>query len=797
MLSRTFTICLLAGLVAVPVFTGPTSAGGPKEAVERADSTTFAGFDTVRLLASFGEPRRAYELYSWSNQNGVDDPERLRLEIRLLTEMGMYRRADSLLATLDPLGDDEEVFAFYLRRGYLNLLDGRFERALDMLSRTDSIPGYGLTFYRDFVRLRANLELGRPEQAVAAGERGVGGGVPEPLSPQFELALVEALRRASRPRDALDVVARLKRGAHRSDQVAPLLELDYELYVQDGDLAAARQTAAKLADAYQTSDEAERVSLDLSDRVTYGDMGNSELLAHAGVMTVHGRYRDARSILKMLDRRKLSGRQREQRSIVKAQYYYETGDYQRAAALARPRFTDKANRRASVLILARSYRRAGDRKKAADVYRQFARLYPNQVKASEALYVAAGLYERAGDDAKAQEALYVLRKSYPSSYYGKMAAYRGARYFFEVRNYDRSVAILERAVKRSRYTDAAAMYYLADTYGKLGRNDDKVLLLKSLREFNPQSFYLSWRVPRTFRRPATSSTGSIVLDGDHGLVAFLAGVSLRKEIARRSIIAAVSRGDTPADFGPEAATCLNRGRWFLEVGFRDWGEAELAQASKRCFDSPAALLALGEVYDRFGLPWHSIRLYQRVKDSMQWQMRREYADQFAYLMYPIPYPVQVLENAAQYDLPPHLVYAMIREESRFDRKAVSRVGALGLMQLMPETGRYVARELEMPQLTEEGLLDPEVNLAFGIWYASSLLDRSGGNYLRMLSAYNAGPSNAKRWFARAGSEADPIEVVDRIDYKETRRYVQRIVESANVYHRLYFDAGAAPSGSSR
>jgi soluble lytic murein transglycosylase len=164
-------------------------------------------------------------------------------------------------------------------------------------------------------------------------------------------------------------------------------------------------------------------------------------------------------------------------------------------------------------------------------------------------------------------------------------------------------------------------------------------------------------------------------------------------------------------------------------------------------------------------------------------------------MYPVPYPVQVLEHAARYDLPPHLVYAMIREESRFDRNAVSRAGAVGLMQLMPETGRYVARELEIPNWGDESLLDPEINLAFGVWYASSLMGVSGEDYLRMLAAYNAGPANAKRWFGGKSRSDNVVDVVDGIDFKETRLYVQRIVESANVYHRLYFDDDSATSRS--
>jgi soluble lytic murein transglycosylase len=795
MWSRTLASFLITAVLLSPVPIGSTAAADGVGAVLVPDPMAFSVLNGARLLASFGEPRAAHDLAPPLDPANPADADRLRFEVRVLTEMGSYARADSLLAFLEPVGDPDEEFRFYFLRGTLNLLAGRYHRALELLALTDAVSANGLTAYRDFVRLQTNLALDRPGDAVGAGALAMRGEVPAPLSPEFELKLVEALQLERRPDEALEVVGRLKRRVRRSQEMATLLELDYRLYLQSDDLTSAQRTATKLAHSYSRTGEAERTSVDVCQKVPSQDMGSGELLAHAKVMIVHGHYRDARAILRVLDGRQLNRWRREERSILKAQYYYRTGDYRRAAALAKPRFSDRAHRRTSMLILARSQRRMGNQKKAADVYSYFARVYPNDRKAAEALYVAASLYERTGDQRRAQETFYELRKSYPSSYFGKMASYRGADYYFRVRDYDRSVAILQRALKRSRRTDETALYYLARTYGKLGRDDDKDILIEELKNLDPHSFYLSSDVERHFRRPPTTSTGAVAMDGKTGLIAFLAGAAVRKDAARRTLLDVLDPDGRSREIDPQTADCLRRGRWFLEVGFRDWGERELALAGRRCFESPAALLALGEVYDHHGLPWHSIKLYQRVKDSMHWETRREYGEEFGYLMYPVPYPVQVLENAAQYDLPPHLVYAMIREESRFDRNAVSRVGALGLMQLMPETGRYVARELEMPQLTEEGLLDPEVNLAFGIWYASSLYDRSGDDYLWMLAAYNAGPANAKRWFGRRRSGADTIEIVDRIDFKETRRYVQRIVESANVYHTLYFNA--APTGSGR
>jgi soluble lytic murein transglycosylase len=137
---------------------------------------------------------------------------------------------------------------------------------------------------------------------------------------------------------------------------------------------------------------------------------------------------------------------------------------------------------------------------------------------------------------------------------------------------------------------------------------------------------------------------------------------------------------------------------------------------------------------------------------------------------------------------PHLIYAMMRQESRFDDKAVSSAGAVGLMQLMPATGEQVADELGFPDGAPMNLLAPQINLTFGIWYASNLLERTAGDELMMLASYNAGYGNAKRWFGVQHSKEPVIEKVENVDYNETRSYIKNIVESARVYHAFYFDS---------
>jgi soluble lytic murein transglycosylase len=214
----------------------------------------------------------------------------------------------------------------------------------------------------------------------------------------------------------------------------------------------------------------------------------------------------------------------------------------------------------------------------------------------------------------------------------------------------------------------------------------------------------------------------------------------------------------------------------------------MAESSLR--SSKYLIFELAMLYDHYGLTWNSMRWCQFVWDSIHGEERRKLSRAFSLLLHPLPFPVQVFENCARQGLPPHLVYAMIRAESGFDKTAVSRAGAIGLMQLMPGTGRDVARRLDLPDDFGEDLFSPEVNLAFGIWYASFLFSKCGENPFMMLAAYNAGLSNARRWFRNQQQQTVP-RVVDGITYKETRNYVKKIIESSHVYHDLYFDSDAS------
>ncbi|HVR69517.1 MAG TPA: transglycosylase SLT domain-containing protein, partial [Vicinamibacteria bacterium] len=154
------------------------------------------------------------------------------------------------------------------------------------------------------------------------------------------------------------------------------------------------------------------------------------------------------------------------------------------------------------------------------------------------------------------------------------------------------------------------------------------------------------------------------------------------------------------------------------------------------------------------------------------------------ILYPVQYEELLVEAARRERLDPALLAGLIWQESTFDPRAVSSAGARGLMQILPSTGRSLARALGVPYRGESTLFDPETALRLGTRYFRRMLDAFGGRVERALAAYNAGPGRVGVW-ASARPEATAEEFIESIPYPETRGYVMGILAHREHYRRLY------------
>jgi soluble lytic murein transglycosylase len=147
------------------------------------------------------------------------------------------------------------------------------------------------------------------------------------------------------------------------------------------------------------------------------------------------------------------------------------------------------------------------------------------------------------------------------------------------------------------------------------------------------------------------------------------------------------------------------------------------------------------------------------------------------------YPITILPPGGKIEAP--LVLAMTRQESAFDRGAVSGAGALGLMQLMPATAKKIAKILHLPFSPKRLTADHAYNVTIGRAYLGSLVDDYSGSYVLAVAAYNAGPSRVHQWIQDHGDprqqSVDVVDWVERIPFTETRNYVQRVLENLQIY----------------
>ena len=147
---------------------------------------------------------------------------------------------------------------------------------------------------------------------------------------------------------------------------------------------------------------------------------------------------------------------------------------------------------------------------------------------------------------------------------------------------------------------------------------------------------------------------------------------------------------------------------------------------------------------------------------------------YARIRYPLRYETIVRTHARNYGLDAALLAAVIYQESKFDADARSASGAVGLMQLLPDTARGIAIRTGGTRFRVDDLYDPDINVRYGCWYLHHLLEKYADEETA-LAAYNAGQDNVDRWLRRG------VEV----QFAETRHYVSRVEELKRIYRRTY------------
>jgi len=193
-----------------------------------------------------------------------------------------------------------------------------------------------------------------------------------------------------------------------------------------------------------------------------------------------------------------------------------------------------------------------------------------------------------------------------------------------------------------------------------------------------------------------------------------------------------------------------------------------------------------------------LRLAEMAKTSMNFAMLADMAESFGRIDLAISvakhavdagmplmvhgYPITAVPSGGTSERP--LLFAIVRQESGFAPDAVSRVGARGLMQLMPATAASIANKMQVP-FSPERLIDGAYNILLGRSYLETLIEDFGGSYALAIAAYNAGPGRVRQWLHEFGDprgrDIDMVDWIELIPFTETRNYVQRVLENLQIY----------------
>ena len=237
---------------------------------------------------------------------------------------------------------------------------------------------------------------------------------------------------------------------------------------------------------------------------------------------------------------------------------------------------------------------------------------------------------------------------------------------------------------------------------------------------------------------------------------------------------------SPGD-AAEAAAALRRLAALDAAGMKDEWAQELEWQRRRLDRRPAALLALAEGLRDAGHTVEGIRLGRALLERRggEWDAR------LLRVVFPFPFRELLAAEAERAKVDPYLLAALVRQESSFNPRARSWVGATGLSQIMPATGAWLAPGAGVANFDASLLAVPEINLRMGARYLRDQLRRYGGKRDLALAAYNAGPSRADRWRRELGYGGDPDAFRERIPFAETREYVQVVLRNSVIYRRLY------------
>ena len=418
----------------------------------------------------------------------------------------------------------------------------------------------------------------------------------------------------------------------------------------------------------------------------------------------------------------------------------------------------------------------GDISGAITGYREFANAYADDERAPEALSRAATLLSRQGDAEGMLKQQLDLGRRYPASEQAHDALFAAGWSLFRANRLEEARAAWD--TLRQNTTGAAsaqAAFWAARAADP--KSVDYTSRLDAAIDAAPDSYYGMRAAELLDKLPA----------GTLPIGAPISGASWRVAedwIATWSGVPAFHLEER--GYPPEliANATVQRALALQDVALQPESIAEWNTARAAWSNDPVKLYLLARLAYDHGVPYIALNVAEDLADHSPEHSAAKVPEALRRLIFPTPYADLIQEQADQRALDPLALYAMFRQESRFNPGAHSGAGALGMAQVMPTTADGIAQNLQVPDFQEADLFRPAVGVRFGAFYLARQLDALHGSLPGALAAYNGGPGNAQRW-AGGDSVADQDLFIEGIDYDETRSYVKLVIGYYGAYRRLY------------
>jgi soluble lytic murein transglycosylase len=458
--------------------------------------------------------------------------------------------------------------------------------------------------------------------------------------------------------------------------------------------------------------------------------------------------------------------------------------------------------------LGRAYEQKGDPTRAANEYRELQIRLPQTEMAQEAIWRVAIIIRNAGQGEAAATQFGFVAAAYPAGRYAETALYNQADLIMKIGGPDAALPLVNAFADKypaSGLRNEIAFTLYEALQSKGNKDAARNLLQKVATSTNDDYFAIHAAELMSGQNPMNAPRSNPV---SHPAVYDPVQFAKQSEKDRKTMedwlltwaAPAAKSGTTPttnATPGSALTTAqqniqndaqLRRIAELRKLDRLTQAEREATEAIDRYGQKPLELYLTtlylnqqGDYYNSLLAAKDLLALYRAQKPGAGLRATPLLMQK---LIYPLDYQNLVLEYSKRNDLDPLLFLALMRQESAFKSTAVSSVGARGLTQVMPDTGRAIAANLDKPDFNVDDLFRPALGIEFGTYYLGRRLQDFDGNPYAALSAYNGGAGNVPRWLK--GIDPQNIDsFIDNIDYPETRQYVEIVYTNYAMYRQIY------------